>query len=1045
MTKIANFFIYFRIHSSGSENDEDDDASDDEKKHEPNKNTDDVSKKSKLLSAGEESNEVVSKSQSSKECDADGKRLNDNAESSAISDLNAPHQSDRNIEHNEESNKTTSSDKLNESAKSNEKLEGINLDNLESGNNQFNLIRGSGSLRASDNLSCDDTLPADLIADNHSNISDSDVGDFPDDGNMDESSNDSAKSSGSHDFVSHLTTKSSDSRPSENQSSANRSKDEPKNSDDLSYSVNFLDDLNSSESSDSNISDKNVKSSASFNLARDSSKTLESNSSGGDHDAQIKSSPNSDSKMKGSALSIVTSLDSAIGSKSVEDDSTLLDLHTDNISDDEYDIKPESISIRNSENISVNAVRNNENFESIANYISPAPTSLNAIISADYSNLSDNNDTNSNDNNRECNDNKRLDASTSSNKAESSDQADSKDKDAPNSENSVATSLLESKESANEFTASADNKNRSPFRIENSAKDKSGASSSGGDKIQSDALLTSDNNGGKEDNTDGDSSSNMKMAFSLNSNSLSKGDNNSSSESNANVSDVPKASDGSNDGKSRSESCKKPEDDIEFSLQFLDDHSMHDSNQSAILDNLIGDSNKGKNDPELDQLLPTTSTSIAGLDLDSESLSQIMDSIKASDDDRKRRSHSNSPSGSNIADGLLISSNANQQGGSNANQSDECFNENLPTYISPSRDHHSDANDNANDKSSHSANMGDENIDASSDIGKIFGSSERLSESARSKDASGNNETTKIRSAADLIRELESKESTKEFASEQNTQSLKTEDNSSSSASISTKKSSQSKNSDDSSKKSSEISKAKKYSDNDPNKSSSSNSNRSSKSSKKSKHGKVESSSSSSSKKSSKTSSKTDKSSKPSTAESSKQNENSNVSANQMSSSKKAKETTSSKRIVKSMKRPHRTICSTTTMAVKRNVYNYESIAALMNTPILGTQNQDAQDEYNDSPQMLYDFSTWEAWMNHPVKRFKPGEPYSTRAIFKELQELYSKQNVRLVDAKKNPPNSVESKSVSDGLQTSDEDADHDYYNDSGSVSSIISFLQLLF
>lgn len=71
------------------------------------------------------------------------------------------------------------------------------------------------------------------------------------------------------------------------------------------------------------------------------------------------------------------------------------------------------------------------------------------------------------------------------------------------------------------------------------------------------------------------------------------------------------------------------------------------------------------------------------------------------------------------------------------------------------------------------------------------------------------------------------------------------------------------------------------------------------------------------------------------------------------------------------------------------------------------------------------------------MKRFKPGDRFASRAIFKELQELYSKQNVRLADFKNTLPNSVESKSASDGLHTSDEEVDQDYYNLSESVSKI--------
>lgn len=405
-----------------------------------------------------------------------------------------------------------------------------------------------------------------------------------------------------------------------------------------------------------------------------------------------------------------------------------------------------------------------------------------------------------------------------------------------------------------------------------------------------------------------------------------------------------------------------------------------------------------------DNLMPTTSTSISGLDLDSESLSQIMDSIKSpSPSENERKRSENSP-------------------GMNANtenvRSDDRFSKTNTPYISPAREHlnvsHCIDGSTASASEKHSLSIeGSKSMDADASFG----------EGGRIKDNLNTIDMIKSR-PSDLTKEFEIKiENPTEFLPEQITQSATHDDDVMPSASSADKKSSSSKSSGDSSKKS-------KSSENDPNinKSSSSSSSRSSKSNKKSKHGKVESS-----KKSSKSSSKSDKN-KSGDMDMVK-SENVNTSASGSSSARKPKDGSSRKRILKPTKRPHRTFYSNNTQMAKRNMLNLETLASLMKRPSLTVRNHDIIAECTEAPQSLYDFSTWEAWMNHPVKRFKSGERFSSRAIFKELQELYTKQNVQLADFKANPPNSVESKSVSDGLHTSDEDVDQDYYNDSGSVS----------
>lgn len=360
------------------------------------------------------------------------------------------------------------------------------------------------------------------------------------------------------------------------------------------------------------------------------------------------------------------------------------------------------------------------------------------------------------------------------------------------------------------------------------------------------------------------------------------------------------------------------------------------------------------------QILPTTSTNISGID--SESLSQIMESIKSTSPLEVERKHGASPANS---------------------AADSRFTKTGTPYISPVRDH---------------LNVLDGSAAASSEI-KL--------EDGKSIDFGAGKDELKNRSS-----EIEIKmEKSSEFVAEQITH-----DDNDATPVAAEKKSSSSRSSGENSKKS-------KSEDASANKSASSSSSRSSKSSKKSKHSKVESS-----KKSSR-SEKSNKSDKTKPNDSSKKTEQASTSS--ASSSKKTKD--SRKRVLKTTKRPNRKLYSDAMQLAKRGLINLESLSSLMKTPSLSIRNQDLMAECNESPQSLYDFSTWEAWMNHPVKRFKPSGQDSTRTILKELQEMYTKQNVRMAEFKI-PPNSVESKSPSDGLQTSDEDADPDYYNDSGSV-----------
>lgn len=414
----------------------------------------------------------------------------------------------------------------------------------------FGLQRNDDGNRI-DNLPNDSNmLGSDLANDNHSNISDSDIGDFGDD--VDDSSNDSAKSSNSHDFVSRITNKINDvpmKSDSSNIDGTTKTELKSNNNDQLPYSMNFLDDLNTSDTSESNSSEKDSKCSNTFSLMRDCGSKLDSNVSQRDHDGQIKSSPNSDTKHKSVPSCIGLSLDSAIGSKSVEDDNAMSDLHTDNISDDEYDIKPDSITARKAENISI---RNNENFESIANYISPAPISLNTLISADYSNLSDNNDTNSNDN-RDTIDNKRNENSPSISKSDSLECSRITDKDIMEPGELLGKNLLESQDSnltCESIGGDANKIGKSPFATDNAIKDKDGS------------ILTEcgDIDGKKGDSFGADESAKTKIEFgSLNAIGTNESGDASDGTKNA-------GQDSRNQGETQ-----KTDDEMVFSLNFLDD------------------------------------------------------------------------------------------------------------------------------------------------------------------------------------------------------------------------------------------------------------------------------------------------------------------------------------------------------------------------------------------------------------------------------------------------------------------------------------------
>lgn len=531
--------------TENSENEEEDDETSDveQKKHSPNKNSEGKSKKSNTIDDIHD------------ETDSKCLRASESLEKILSADLSAENSRDqmKSDDHDK------SGDTSRKSPKHSDKL-GMGVDGMD---RPFGLQRADDNNRT-DNLPNDSTMmDSDMVNDNHSNISGSDAGDFGDD--VDDSSNDSAKSSNSHAFA-RLTNKSNDvpmKSDNSNIESCIKSDMKSGNNDQSPYTMTTVfDDLNTSDTSDSAGSEKG---SSMFNLMRDcGSKGLEPNVGQREHDGQQKSSPNTDIKLKSVSSCIGLSVDSAIGSKCVEDDNAMSDLHTDNISDDEYDIKPDSITARKAENISI---RSNENFESIANYISPAPMSLNTLISADYSNLSDNNDTSSNDN-RDSGDNKRNENSPNMKSMDGLDRITDKDIMEPGE--LLGKNLLESQDSnlTSESISGDNNLNKtgkSPFSAENSGKEKmdSGGNPDGSDIHNVDGSKKSDD------------ATNTKSEFSSLL-TITAGDGSDVSNSSKNPNANPESRN-QGDGK------QKTDDEMVFSFNFLGDHSMHDSNQSGIL------------------------------------------------------------------------------------------------------------------------------------------------------------------------------------------------------------------------------------------------------------------------------------------------------------------------------------------------------------------------------------------------------------------------------------------------------------------------------
>lgn len=130
--------------------------------------------------------------------------------------------------------------------------------------------------------------------------------------------------------------------------------------------------------------------------------------------------------------------------------------------------------------------------------------------------------------------------------------------------------------------------------------------------------------------------------------------------------------------------------------------------------------------------------------------------------------------------------------------------------------------------------------------------------------------------------------------------------------------------------------------------------------------------------------------------------------------------------------------------------FNFDSLA---NRPTLRSHNYESltdEDTGELAPCMLYDYSTLEAWMNHPVKRFKPNEvpkPVHQSAVAQaslkvkpELQELYTKQNVVMANwttAVSN--NNNETKPLPGSTEATTTDTQSDYDDEDSSPETELS------
>lgn len=595
-----NFLFFYKISSTeNSENEEEDEASDvEQKKHSPN--SDSKSRKSNLT---EEDNDSVLK-------------LNEAAEKlekMLAIDLNADDLTEQ--KNAAASCGSGSNEHTRQSPKNSDKMDsgGNRTFGMQQQQQQQQPPRTDNNSRATDsNLpSKDKTISRpQLIDDNHSNISDSDIGDFPDD--LDDSSNDSVKSSNSHSFMPRVPQKSNDVPMKSDSEAALKSELKGSNSNtELPY--NFLDDLNTSDTTDSNSSTgkDGAHCANAFNLMRDCTTTTTASttsmstslmtkhepSSSSSSTSLTKTSPITDNtKLKSVSSSIGLSLDSAIGSKSVEDDNAMSDLHTDNISDDEYDdIKPDNLTARKTENVSM---RKNDNFENISKYIGPAPISLNTLISADYSNLSDNNDTSSNDN-RDSNDSKRAENSPTIVKPASHDSSRITDKDIMEPGELLGKTLLEDSNLTNESLTSGENGGKSVGKISflSDNKDKS-------DNLMADSVdlidstkKTSDSFGLTAAGSGVDaigSNTDFSSLHAIKAKESGSNDGGGGSGGGGDTTDVTKANNTNSSSSNSANSNNKPDnrgagekptktDNEIYELNFLDEHSMNDSNQSGIL------------------------------------------------------------------------------------------------------------------------------------------------------------------------------------------------------------------------------------------------------------------------------------------------------------------------------------------------------------------------------------------------------------------------------------------------------------------------------
>lgn len=82
---------------------------------------------------------------------------------------------------------------------------------------------------------------------------------------------------------------------------------------------------------------------------------------------------------------------------------------------------------------------------------------------------------------------------------------------------------------------------------------------------------------------------------------------------------------------------------------------------------------------------------------------------------------------------------------------------------------------------------------------------------------------------------------------------------------------------------------------------------------------------------------------------------------------------------------------SASTSAVNNISSEMKHILSLLKRPMLASRDyEDIVDDDSTSRQLLYDYSTLEAWMNYPVKRYKPNDENKLAKKARGIRDLYA-------------------------------------------------------